>query len=71
MPQIIQNLQTETEMTCCLLTVAGKGSSKTVRLYKAALPILEWVHPAAYRYYMDTFWNHLLPRGMYLSSMCC
>ena len=61
MPQTIQNPQTETEMTCRLLTVTGRSSSKTVRLYKAALPILEWVHPAAYRYYMDTFWNHRFP----------
>ncbi len=61
MPQTIQNPQTETEMTCRLLTVTGRSSSKTVRLYKAALPILEWVHPAAYQYYMDTFWNHRFP----------
>ena len=61
LPQTIRNPQTETEMTCRLLTVTGKGNSKTVRLYKAALPILDWIHPEAYRYYMDAFWKHRFP----------
>lgn len=60
-PQTIRNPQTETEMTCRILTVTGKGDSKTVRLYKAALPILDWLHPEAYWYYMEAFWNHRFP----------
>lgn len=60
-PQTIRNSKTETEMTCRLLNVTGKGASKTIRLYKAALPILEWVHPEALRYYMNAFWNHRFP----------
>lgn len=60
-PQTIRLYQTDTEMTCRLLTISGKGKNKSVRLYKAALPILEWLHPDAYRYYMDTFWNHKFP----------
>lgn len=60
-PQTVCNPQTQTEMGCRLLTVTGKSDSKTVRLYKAALPILDWVHPEAYRYYMDAFWNHCFP----------
>lgn len=59
--QTFRHFQTGTEMTCRLLTVSGKGSNKTIRLYKGALPILDWVHPDAYRYYMDTFWNHRFP----------
>lgn len=61
MPQTIRNPKTDTEITCRILTVTGKGDSKTVRLYKSALPILDWVHPDAYRYYMDAFWNHRFP----------
>ena len=60
-PQTIRLYQTDTEMTCRLLTISGKGKSKSVRLYKTALPILEWLHPDAYRDYMDTFWNHKFP----------
>lgn len=60
-PQIYHNTLTDDTMTCRLLTVSGKGPHKTIRLYKGALPILEWIHPNAYRYYMDAFWNHRFP----------
>lgn len=60
-PQLFRDSQTGAEMTCRLLTVSGKSYYKTIRFYKAALPILEWIHPNAYRYYMDTFWNHRFP----------
>lgn len=53
--------QTETEITTRLLTVTGKANNKTVRLYKGALPILDWIHPDAYRYYLSAFWNHRFP----------
>lgn len=59
--QTLRNSQTGAEMTVRLLTVSGKGDGKTIRLYKAALPILDWVYPGAYRYYMDAFWNHRFP----------
>lgn len=49
---------TNERITCRLLTVNGKGRLKTIRLYKAALPILEKIDPEAYRYYMDAFNRH-------------
>lgn len=60
-PQTIRNYHTGEEITCRLLTVSGKGASKTIRLYKGALPILEWLSPGVYEYYMDAFWNHRFP----------
>ena len=60
-PQTFRHFQTDDEITCKLLMLSGKGSSKTIRLYKAALPILDWVYPGVYRYYMDAFWNHRFP----------
>lgn len=59
--QTFRNDQTRTEYTCRLLTATGRGGDKTIRLYKAALVILEWIHPDAYRYYMASFWNHRFP----------
>lgn len=59
--QTFRNFQTGAEMAVRLLTVSGKGCGKTIRLYKAALPILDWLHPGAYGYYMDAFWNHRFP----------
>ena len=44
-PQTICNPQTGATMTCRLLSVSGKWPNKTVRLYKGALPILEWIEP--------------------------
>ena len=60
-PETFRIPQTETEMTTRLLTVTGKGNSRPVRFYKGALPILDWLHPDAYRYYMDAFWEHKFP----------
>lgn len=59
--QTFRNFQTDAEMTVRLLTVSGKRHNKTIRLYKAALPILDWLYPGAYGYYMDSFWNHRFP----------
>lgn len=39
-----------------LLTISGKGSSKTIRLYRKALPILTWL--GADEYYSEAFPNH-------------
>lgn len=60
-PEKFRNSLTGENMTCRLFTLNGGGRSKTVRLYKQALPILKWVHPDAYPYYMDSFWNHHFP----------
>ena len=60
-PETFRIPQTETELTTRLLTVTGKGNSRSVRFYKGALPILDWLHPDAYRYYMDAFWEHKFP----------
>lgn len=60
-PQTFRNSQTGMEFTCRLLTVSGKGPNKTIRFYKGALPILEWLGPNVYRHYMDAFWNHRFP----------
>jgi len=59
--QTIRNFDTGEEISCRLLTVAGKGRAKSLRLYKGALPVLDWLHPDAYRYYMDAFWGHHFP----------
>ena len=41
------NSQTGAEMDCRLFNLTGKGAAKSVRFYKRALPMLEWVHPGA------------------------
>ena len=46
---------------CRLLSVSGKGEEKTVRLYKAGLCLMDWIHPGAYGYYMDSFHGHRFP----------
>ena len=58
-PETFRNSMTSEEMTVRLLTVTGKASGKTVRLYKAALPILEWI--GGKDYYLSSFWNHKFP----------
>lgn len=58
-PETFRNSLTGEEMTVRLLTVTGKASSKTIRFYKAALPILEWV--GGKEYYLSAFWNHKFP----------
>ncbi len=58
-PETFRNSMTSEEMTVRLLTVTGKASGKTVRLYKAALPILEWI--GGKEYYLSSFWNHKFP----------
>ena len=45
-PETFRIPQMETEMTTRLLTVTGKGNSRSVRFYKGALPILDW--PVSY-----------------------
>lgn len=58
-PQILREYGTEEETRCRLLTLAGKGAVKAVRLYKGALPLLRKL--GAYEYYMEAFWGHRFP----------
>ena len=60
-PQLIRNPQTGEEVRTKLFVLNGKGREKSLRLYKGALPLLQWLHPAAYGYYMDSFWEHHFP----------
>lgn len=57
-PQDIRLPDTNERLNCRLLTVNGKGKMKTIRLYKAALPILEKINPEAFSYYMEAFNQH-------------
>lgn len=59
--QELRRPDTDERITTKLLQVSGKGNAKSIRFYKGALPILEWIHPCAYGYYMDSFWNHRFP----------
>lgn len=54
--QTIRNTETGEEITTKVLTVSGKGADKTIRLYKGALPILEWL--GASEYYRGAFDHH-------------
>ncbi len=55
--QSIRNPNTEKTITPLkVVTVSGKGKSKKIRLYRGALPILEWIQAEAY--YMKTFRSH-------------
>ena len=59
--QTYRNRLTGDTMTCKLLTVSGKGANKTIRFFKGALPILNWLHPDAYEHYMEITRNHTFP----------
>ncbi len=59
--QKVRNPVSGEQMETKLLQLSGSGRAKSIRLYKGALPILEWVHPDALRYYMASFWNHRFP----------
>lgn len=63
-PQTICDSVTGKRFQGRVLTISGKGREKSVRLYKGALPLLEWVHPKAYEYYMGSFWGHHFPGDM-------
>ncbi len=57
----IRNPVTSAELTCRVLTISGKAGYKSIRLYKAALPILEWISDKSLPQYMHSFWNHHFP----------
>lgn len=60
-PQTMRNSNTDERLTTKLLLITGRGSLKSIRLYKGALPILEWIHPNLCGYYKRAFWNHHFP----------
>lgn len=47
------------ETRCRLLTIAGRGAGKAIRLYKGALFLL--TNFLASEYYMSAFWGHRFP----------
>lgn len=62
--QELRNPDTGERMRVKLLQLTGIGNAKAIRFCKGALPILEWIHPDAYGYYMAAFYNHRFPGGM-------
>ena len=60
LPEMFWNSHGEMVRTKLFVT-NGKGREKSLRLYKGALPLLHWLHPDAYEYYMESFWNHHFP----------
>ena len=62
-PQTVRNSQTGESISLTkAVSVSGKGKSKTVRLYKSAIPILKWI--GAEKYYLSTFRSHKVSGGM-------
>lgn len=59
--QVIRNSDGSAQIDTRLFQISGKSRDKSLRLYKGALSVLEWLHPAAYRYYMDSFYGHRFP----------
>lgn len=59
--QVIRNSDGSAQIDTRLFQISGRGRDKSLRLYKGALPVLDWLHPAAYRYYMDSFYGHRFP----------
>ena len=60
-PVLFRNPHTGEEVRTKLFVTNETGRGKSLRLYKGALPLLHWLHPHAYDYYMDSFWNHHFP----------
>lgn len=60
----VQDFRTDrdgTVYTTKLLKINGKRGSRTIRLYKGAIPILNELHPDALEYYMELSWGHNFP----------
>lgn len=57
-PQTVVNLESGERMHCKIINISGKGSSKTIRLTKNALPILSWISPDALTSYAEFSNNH-------------
>lgn len=60
-PAVFRHRHTGEEVRTKLFVTNGKGREKSLRLYKGALSLLHWLHPGAYEYYMENFWNHHFP----------
>lgn len=54
----LYNSESGEKLFCKCLNLSGKGSGKTIRLYKDALPILNWISPEALPSYMHISKNH-------------
>ncbi len=54
----LYNSESGEKLFCKCLNLSGKGSGKTIRLYKDALPILNWISPDALSSYMHISKNH-------------
>ena len=54
--QDYRNSETGATLHCQLMTLVGKGASKSIRLLKSGLPILDWI--GARGYHEATFWRH-------------
>ena len=57
--QIIRNPETDFEIKARFLKLSGRTREKSIRFYKAGLPILEWI--GADEYYRQAFWDHQFP----------
>lgn len=60
-PQAIRNPDTDERITTKLFVIHGNGYCKSLRLYKKAVPLLQWIHPALYEHYMDLTYQHTFP----------
>ena len=56
--QTIVNIESGEKLDCKLINISGKGSGKTIRLTKNALPILRWISPNALPSYLVSTKNH-------------
>lgn len=54
--QDYRNSETGDTLRCQLLTLVGKGNSKSVRLLRSGLPMLDWIGARAY--HEAAFWTH-------------
>lgn len=59
--ELIRNPITGDELSCRLFGISGHGAGKTIRFYRAGLPVLDWTSPGAFLYYMNSFYNHRFP----------
>lgn len=59
-----QDLRLDRNGSVCstkMVQLSGKRGSRTIRLYKGALPLLNELHPSALEYYLDAFHGHTFP----------
>ena len=56
--QTIVNIESGEKLDCKLINISGKGSGKTIRLTRSALPILRWISPDALPSYLILTKDH-------------